>query len=219
FSHAKFPDPPDAPRRVETQLGDRVGTLAYMPPEQADGRGRWAGPPADVYSLGATLYELLIGRPPFYGSADEVVLRQIAQDRPVPPRSLRPEIPPDLETVCLKCLEKRPEHRYPTAAALADDLKRFLKGDPIHARPPGRVVRGWRWLQRHPGEARLLGLVAGLIALLVVGSVAAAVYYQGANERERNLNKQLVKEVTERKVKGYFANLVNADVELSENQN
>src|SRR5262249_13778825 len=126
-------------KRVEggaslTGTGAIVGTPSYMPPEQPAGNQGLPSPASDVYSLGAMLYELLTGRPPFQAASAVDVLLRVRTEEPVPPRRLNPRIDPDLELVCLKCLEKRPQHRYPTAAALADDLEAYLKSEPVSAR-------------------------------------------------------------------------------------
>lgn len=163
FGLAKKPDSDSS----LTASGAIVGTPAYMAPEQFQYRSRALGSATDVYGLGAVLYELLTGRPPFKGGTDAKMMEQVLNDAPVRPRRRRAGVPPDLESICLKCLEKEPEQRYASAAELAADLRRFLAGQPIQARPPGSVKRLGKWMRRHPwamGFACLLGLVA--LALL-----------------------------------------------------
>jgi tetratricopeptide (TPR) repeat protein len=165
-----------------TRSGAALGTPSYMAPEQANGRLTTVGPAADVYALGAILYECLTGRPPFRGESDVETLQQVATLEPVSPRRLRPVVPRDVETVCLKCLEKNTVRRYVSAAALADDLRRVVDGRPVLARPVGRLGRLWRWARRKPVVA---GLAASLITTAVVGAAAFWQEYRRA-ERERN---------------------------------
>ena len=133
-----------------TQHGLILGTPSYMAPEQVDGKGRALGPAVDIYSLGAILYELLTGRPPFVSGSIESTLAIVASEDPIPPRRLQPDVPRDLETISLKCLEKEPARRYSSATELADDLGRFLNGEPVLARAPSSLDRLVKLARRHP---------------------------------------------------------------------
>jgi serine/threonine-protein kinase len=149
-----------------TQSGVAVGTPSYMAPEQAEGRPDATGPAVDIYALGAILYELLTGRPPFQGENAAATMYLVTTRDPVPPSRLNPNAPRDLETICLKCLHKLPARRYSTAQELADDLGRFLEGKPVRARPVGVVERALKWARRHPTAALL---TAVLLFALVAG--------------------------------------------------
>jgi len=142
--------------------GTMTGTPSYMAPEQAAGRP--VTPSADIYALGAVLYECVTSRPPFKAATVAETIRQVVESDPVDPRSLQPNLSKDLDTIILKCLEKDPARRYPTADALADDLERFLSGKPIVARPIGRPERVWRWMKLHPRDSVLI--ITALVALL-----------------------------------------------------
>jgi WD40 repeat protein len=144
----------------QTQSGHILGTPSYMAPEQAAGTSKLIGPTTDVYALGAILYDCLTGRPPFRAASVLETLTQVIADEPAPPTRLNPGTPRDLETICLKCLQKDPKKRYGSAAELAEELERFQKGEPIRARPVGPAERGWRWCRRNPAVAASLFTVA-----------------------------------------------------------
>jgi WD40 repeat protein len=153
-----------------TLTGSPLGTPSYMAPEQARGASSQIGPTTDVYALGAVLYELLTGRPPFKAESSTATIQQVLSNEVVSPTRLNPRVPRDLQTICLKCLQKEPSRRYATADELAQDLGRFLRHEPIRARPVGLFGRARRWALRHPGAA---SMTAALIvtALLAVGLI------------------------------------------------
>jgi serine/threonine protein kinase/Tfp pilus assembly protein PilF len=158
-------------KRVEggaslTQSGAVLGTPSYMAPEQAAGKVQTVGPPADIYALGAILYELLTGRPPFQGDTPLDTLLQVQTTDPVPPSRLRPKLPRDLETISLKCLQKEPAKRYGSALALAEDLERFQNGEPIQARPRSSWENALQWARRKPYAAALVGVSALAVVTL-----------------------------------------------------
>jgi serine/threonine protein kinase len=176
------------------ESGPAAGTPAYMPPEQVRSDDRPADGRADQYSLGVILYEMLTGRLPFGGSG-HTLLARILQTEPLPPRRLDPAIPRDLEAICLKAISKDPDRRYPSAAALADDLRRFLDCRPVQARPTGPAGRVWRWARREPA---LAGLAAALAVAAASGLTAVVVEWRraeanlaAAQRREQELGESL----------------------------
>ncbi|QEL16752.1 serine/threonine-protein kinase [Limnoglobus roseus] len=158
---------PDAARDA-TRTGEPVGTPRYMAPEQTTGRHELTGPATDVYALGTILYECLTGQVPFVAASVVETVEKIRFAEPVPPRRFQ-KVTRNLETICLKCLEKQPERRYATAAALADDLDRYLRGEPIAARPVGAAERAVRWTRRYPTRAALIGTAAAILVAAGVG--------------------------------------------------
>jgi WD40 repeat protein/serine/threonine protein kinase len=177
---------------TQTASGAILGTPGYMAPEQAGSTSVPVGPAVDIHALGAILYELLTGRPPFHAAEVLETLDQLRSQEPVSPRRLIATIPRDLETICLKCLHKEPSRRYASAADLADDLRRCVTGEPVRARPISPWERGVRWLRRHPAWAALL-VVSCLAALALTGLAVGLAY----NARLQTLNGQLHSAVQE----------------------
>ena len=157
-----------------TLTGHLLGSPNYLAPELAAGQEQACGPGTDIFSLGAILYECLTGRPPFLGSTMQETLLRVRDAEPVSPRVLNPKLPRDLETICLKCLEKEPAKRYATAKDLGDELNRFLNDEPIQARPATPLERGWRWCRRKPALAGAYGIVLVLLLALGLGGPIAA---------------------------------------------
>jgi eukaryotic-like serine/threonine-protein kinase len=154
-----------------TETGQVLGSPSYIPPEQARGEAKEVGPTADVYALGAILYEMLTGRPPFKGKTPLETVMQVLNEDPVSPSHLMSQVSRDLETICLKCLAKEPSKRYPTALALANDLDRFLADRPIQARRTHLLERGLKWVRRRPAMSSLLAIICVIITSSVIGGL------------------------------------------------
>jgi len=217
----------------QTRSGTILGTPSYMAPEQARGETHKVGPAADQYALGAILYELLTGRPPFQGTSVLDTLDQVRKREPVPPSQLQPKMPRDIETICLKCLQKEPARRYPDVSALAEDLRRFQAGKPIVARPVSQFERLWRWCLRNQRVAVLGAAVALLLILVAAVASMAAVTVSHKNDalgaanvalKEANgraeekrleaVQKQQIAEAAARAANDQNLSLVDAEVEM-----
>jgi WD40 repeat protein len=178
-----------------TLTGQVLGSPSFMAPEQAAGRQDAIGPATDIYALGAILYQLVTGRPPFQGDSAATVIRQVQESEPIFVRRLNPGVPLDLETVILKCLEKEPTRRYRRADELADELERFVRGEPVRARPLSAVARGWRWCRRHPVRAGGIATVFLLLAAVAaISSVAALHIRRAQHEATAHLRQALLSE-------------------------
>jgi eukaryotic-like serine/threonine-protein kinase len=165
----------------QTRTGTVMGTPSYMAPEQAAGKTKEIGPAVDVYSLGAILYELLTGRPPFLAESWQATRDLVLSTEPVAPRRLQPKLPRDLQTICLKCLQKEPRKRYATGLALAEELRCYVEGKPIRSRPVTTAERVWRWARRSPKLATASGLAVAALAAAVVVSINFMIYQAQVN--------------------------------------
>jgi tetratricopeptide (TPR) repeat protein len=201
-------------RRIDTDTGQTrsgmiLGTPDYMAPEQAEGRNKEVGPAADVYALGVILYELLTGRVPFKGTGMLETLEQVRTLEPVPPRRLRPGVPRDLETICLKCLQKDAARRYPVAGELADDLRRFLDGQPVRARPISRMERLVKRAKRNPLAT---GLAAGM-SVVMIAAVAYGLAYHFRLQAQRDRARYHF-QMSVRSVEGLLTEVAEEDLAL-----
>ncbi len=169
-----------------TVEGQIVGTPAYMSPEQAAGRGHGVDGRTDVYGLGVVLYELICGEPPFRGSP-AALLQQVLHDEPRPPSRLSPRVPRDLETICLTAMSKEAKQRYATAREMGEDLRRYLEGEPIRARPLGAAGRLWRWSLRNRALAALIVLIPAFMIALFAGTLVAAIRFDRDRRKAVNL--------------------------------
>jgi WD40 repeat protein len=177
---------------AQTRTGDLLGTPSYMAPEQAAGKGRDVGPATDIYALGAILYEMLTGQPPFHGDSAFETVRRVLEEEPVPPSRIQAGVPRDLQTICLKCLHKDPRRRYGSAEELADDLRRFREREPIRARRVSLWERGVKWVQRRPAAALAALVLVSLTAF--AGAVWYTVRLQDALGRLQDIQDVVAKE-------------------------
>jgi serine/threonine protein kinase len=207
FGLAKDP----ADRRRLTQTGMTLGTPCYMAPEQVLSSGQAIGPAADVYALGSILYEMLVGRPPFDADTPLETLMQLRSTPPLSPARLRPRLPRDLVTICLKCLEKAPRRRYASALELADDLQRVQKGEPIQARPVSAVEHAYRWCRRRPLVTGLLAVVAALAVAFVVTVLIFNARLQAALEQVKAQNDVQRRQIIELNIHIGIASLESGD--------
>ncbi len=175
----------------QTHSGAIMGTPSYMAPEQARGQNREMGTAVDIYALGAVLYEMLTGRPPFRGATVLETLEQVSSRDPVPLSQLQPKVPRDLETICLKCLHKDPARRYGSALELADDLRRFRNHEPIKARPAGPLERLGKWARRKPSLAAFVVASVLLLAVFVFAILREAGEYRRKYEKQLQASEQL----------------------------
>jgi serine/threonine protein kinase len=184
FGVAKCADGEGPDFHGPTVTGEILGTPSYMAPEQAMVPRQPVGPATDIYALGAILYELLTGRPPFTGEDPLAIVLQVLDNQPVSVTTLQPTVPRDLETICLKCLRKEPRKRYGSALELAEDVQRFLQDEPIRARPVRAAEKLWRWVRRHPLPAGLLaaGLLAPVVALTTLSLLSGRLVRSSALE-------------------------------------
>src|SRR5262245_48735835 len=187
FGLAKYLDSSDG----LTLSGATIGSPSYMSPEQAAGKTERLTTASDTYSLGALLYQLLTGRPPFEAATPMATMKRVMEEEPRKPSALNPAVDRDLETICLKCLEKDPQRRYASAESLADDVERWLRHEPIRARPAAPAERLGKWIRRNPGPAALLLISSLAIFAFLVGQTIMSIRLRRANTEVRATNTRL----------------------------